>query len=161
MEEGLLILRHLKVENVNAVAGLTWGFPAISNFLGFVHALSRKLPNELEFELTGCGVVCHNREVQAYQPRGWGDYVFALTRNPLTKEAKAPSFIEEGRMHMTVSLVIPLAGDLDDVEDLEELKQLVEQLVFCQRLAGGTISSVGAVELHEPPEDYEGLKIFT
>lgn len=168
MEEGLLILRHLKVENANAIAGITWGFPAISNFLGFVHALSRKLPKELELELTGCGVICHNREVQAYQPRGWGDYVFALTRNPLAPDpkrddppnAKSPSFIEEGRMHMTVSLVIPVAGDLDDLDDQEEFKQLIERLVLSQRLAGGTIISVGAVELHEPPEDYEGMKIF-
>lgn len=160
MEEGLLILRHLKVENANTVAGLTWGFPAISNFLGFVHALSRKLPKSLEFELTGCGVVCHSSKVQAYQPRGWGDYVFGLTRNPLTKEAKSPSFVEEGRMHMTVSLVIPFVGDLDDVDEMEEFNQLVEQLVLCQRLAGGTIISAGAVELHDPPEDDEGLKIF-
>ncbi len=160
MEEGLLILRHLKVENANAIAGLTWGFPAISNFLGFVHALSRKLPQELELELTGGGVICHNREVQAYQPRGWGNYVFALTRNPLTKDAKSPSFIEEGRMHMTVSLVIPVMGDLDELDEHEEVEQLIERLVFCQRLAGGTIISVGGVELHEPPEDYEGLNIF-
>ena len=159
--DALLILRHIKVENANAIAGLTWGFPAISNFLGFAHALFRKLPHELKLELTGCGVVCHNREVQAYQPRGWGDYVFSLTRNPLTKEAKTPSFIEEGRMHMTISLVIPVAGDLDEVGDREELKQLIEKLVFCMRLAGGTILSVGDVELQEPPEDHEGLKIFT
>ncbi len=161
MEDGLLILRHIKVENANAIAGLTWGFPAITNFLGFTHALSRKLPQELKLELTGCGVVCHQREAQAYQPRGWGDYVFALTRNPLTRKEKPPSFNEEGRMRMTVSLVIPVAGDLDDVEDQEELKQLIEQLALCQRLAGGTILSIGAVELHEPPEGYEEFTIFS
>ena len=34
-ENGLLILRQLKVKNANAVAGLIWGFPAVSAFLGF------------------------------------------------------------------------------------------------------------------------------
>ena len=41
-----LLLRHLKVENANAISGLTYGFPAISHFLGFTHALSRRLEQE-------------------------------------------------------------------------------------------------------------------
>ena len=109
----LLILRKLKVENANAISGMTWGFPAISNFLGYVHALSRKVQHKHGFVFEGCGVICHAQQVQAYQPRGWGDYVFSLTRNPLTKDAKSPPFIEEGRMHLTVSLVIPCQGDVD------------------------------------------------
>lgn len=156
----LLILRNIHVENANAIAGLTWGFPAISNFLGFVHALSRKLPKEFGLALDGCGVVCHSRQVQAYQPRGWGDHVFALTRNPLTREEKSPAFIEEGRMHMTVSLLIPVVGDLSDRTDPDELKRSVELLALTQRLAGGTITGIGAVELWEAPEDYEKLQLF-
>lgn len=158
--DALLILRNIRVENANAIAGLTWGFPAISNFLGFVHAISRKLPADLELKLEGCGVICHNRQIQSYQPRGWGDHVFALTRNPLTREEKSPAFNEEGRMHMTVSLLIPVAGMLDDRCESKDLKQLIEQLALSQRLAGGTIISIGAVEMLEPPEDYEGLQLF-
>jgi len=158
--DALLILRNIRVENANAIAGLTWGFPAISNFLGFVHALSRKLPTDLKLDLDGCGVICHNRQIQSYQPRGWGDYVFALTRNPLTKKAKSPSFNEEGRMHMTVSLLIPIAGILDDRSEPKVLEPLIEQLALSQRLAGGTIISIGAVEILEPPEDFEGLQLF-
>ncbi|WP_234004635.1 type I-F CRISPR-associated protein Csy2, partial [Cronobacter sakazakii] len=30
----LILLSHLRVENANTVAGLTWGFPAITHFLG-------------------------------------------------------------------------------------------------------------------------------
>ena len=158
--DALLILRNIKVENANAIAGITWGFPAISNFLGFVHALSRKLPADFVLELEGCGVICHSQQIQAYQPRGWGDYVFALTRNPLTKEEKSPAFIEEGRMHMTVSLIIPIAGELDEQSEPGELKQVIEQLVLSQRLAGGTIIDIGAVELIEPPESYDELQLF-
>lgn len=158
--DALLILRNIRVENANAIAGLTWGFPAISNFLGFVHAISRKLPADFELKLEGCGVICHNRQIHSYQPRGWGDHVFALTRNPLTREEKSPAFNEEGRMHMTVSLLIPVTGMLGDRCESKDLKQFIEQLALSQRLAGGTIISIGAVEMLEPPEDYEGLQSF-
>lgn len=158
--DALLILRNIRVENANAVAGLTWGFPAISNYLGFVHALSRRLPADLELKLEGCGVVCHNQQIQSYQPRGWGDHVFALTRNPLTQKEISPSFNEEGRMHMMVSLLIPIMGVLDDRCELKELKLLIEKLALSQRLAGGTIISIGAVDLEEPPENYEKLQLF-
>jgi CRISPR-associated protein Csy2 len=161
MEDGLLILSHMKVENANAIAGLTWGFPAITNFLGFVHALSRKLPREMELTLTGCGVICHSHQVQAHQPKGWGDHLFGLTRNPLTSKGTPPSFAEEGRMHMEVSLLIPVEGDLDDIDDLEEVRQRIKQLVFSQRMAGGSIISIGSVHLEEPPEDEEGLVIYS
>lgn len=158
--DALLILRNIRVENANAVAGLTWGFPAISNFLGFVHAISRKLPAELGLHLEGCGVICHNQQIQSYQPRGWGDHVFALTRNPLTQKEISPSFNEEGRMHMTVSLLIPVVGVLDGRSEPKMLGQLIEQLALSQHLAGGTIITIGAVEILEPPEDYEGLQLF-
>ena len=158
--DALLILRNIRVENANAVAGLTWGFPAISNFLGFVHALSRRLPADLGLQLEGCGVICHNQQIQSYQPRGWGDHVFALTRNPLTREEKSPAFNEEGRMHMTVSLLIPVVGMLEADSDPKELEKMIEQLALSQRLAGGTIISIKSVEYREPPEDAEGLQKF-
>lgn len=159
--DALLILRNIRVENANAVAGLTWGFPAISNFLGFVHALSRRLPVDLGLHLEGCGVICHNQQIQSYQPRGsWGDHVFGLTRNPLTKDEKSPAFNEEGRMHMTVSLLVPVAGMLDADSDPKELEKMIERLALSQRLAGGTIISIKSVELREPPEDSEGLQKF-
>ncbi|PHR25926.1 MAG: type I-F CRISPR-associated protein Csy2 [Desulfotalea sp.] len=164
MEDGLLVLRHLQVENANAISGMTWGFPAISNFLGFVHAVTRQLPKEWKVELVGCGVVCHGREVQAYQPRGWGDYVFALTRNPLTKKAELPSFVEEGRMHMTVSLLIPFKGPLDVLQEsieVEDAEEYIKKMILHKRLAGGTITHVDEVKLHAFPKDSEGRKIFT
>ena len=37
----LIIIRNVQVEYANAQAGLTWGFPAITAFMGFAHALSR------------------------------------------------------------------------------------------------------------------------
>ena len=159
MTKAILVLRNITVENANAINGLTWGFPAISNFLGYTHAIERKLPKKAGLTLTGCGVICHKHSVQAYQPKGWGDYYFGLTRNPLTQKEQSPAFIEEGRMHMTVSLVIPVEGDLDAMERAD-LIQAISDIAQTQRLAGGTITSMGWVELMPIPEDDEVLKKF-
>ncbi len=99
----LLLLPHIRIENANAVAGLTWGFPAITHFLGYVHALSRRV-SEFGVSFTGCAVINHEHHIQAYS--SGRDYQFALTRNPLTKEGKTAAFNEEGRMHLTVSLLV-------------------------------------------------------
>lgn len=158
--DALLIVRNITVENANAIAGLTWGFPAVTNFLGFVHALSRKLPENFDIKLDGCGVICHGHQVQTHQPRGWGDHLFALTRNPLTREEKSPAFVEEGRMHLTVSLLIPVVGVLNDRIEMSEVQLILTRLIFAQRLAGGTIVGLGKVELVEPPENFEDLQLF-
>jgi CRISPR-associated protein Csy2 len=164
MEDGILILRHIRVENANAISGITWGFPAVTHFLGFVHALSRDLSAKLDLKLTGCGIVCHSHQIQAYQPKGWGDYVFSLTRNPLTKNEKSPSFAEEGRMHMVVSLVIPFEGDFEEFEDEvdnAEACDCIRQKIFSKRLAGGTINRVGEIRLMETPGNEQETEKFT
>lgn len=62
----LILLRRLRVENANAIAGVTWGFPAITHFLGFTHALSRKLTQSHGLRLDGCAVVCHQHQIHAH-----------------------------------------------------------------------------------------------
>ncbi|MET1254828.1 type I-F CRISPR-associated protein Csy2 [Aliikangiella maris] len=159
--EGIIVIRNIMVENANAIAGQTWGFPAISNFLGYVHALQRKLSTLTEsdfsnLKLNGCGVICHQSQVHAYQASGYSEYVFSLTRNPLTKEAKSPSFVEEGRMHMTVSLVIGI-DEFPDLSELEiqQLEQKVKSFAVTQRLAGGTITGLTSVKIKEIPDGSE------
>lgn len=40
----LLVLPRLRVQNANAISSpMTWGFPAMSAFVGMMHALERKL----------------------------------------------------------------------------------------------------------------------
>ena len=72
--KSLLLLRQVEVENANAINGLTYGFPAISHFLGFTHALSRKLDAAHGLTLGGCAVICHQHQLQAYQPDDHGDF---------------------------------------------------------------------------------------
>lgn len=146
----LIILRNMRVENANAVAGLTWGFPAVTHFLGFTHALSRQLQQSHGLTLDGCGVICHQQQVHAHSS-GW-DHHFALTRNPLTKEAKTAAFNEEARMHMTVSLLMECNGMIADGE--QGAAALATHLAdLCQRLrlAGGTIIDPGQIQVRSWP----------
>lgn len=162
----ILILRRIKVANANAIGGLTYGFPPISNFLGFTHALSLFIDNKLGLSLGGCAVVCHSHHVNAYQPSGWGDYVFSLTRNPLTKESETPAFIEEGRMHMELSLLIECDFDSEDFDfgsdsnDARKFEDFVHEKALTQRMAGGTIESIESVHFAELPEDSDKLAKF-
>lgn len=147
----LIILRKMRIENANAVAGLTWGFPAITHFLGFTHALSRQLQQSHGLSLDGCGVICHQQQIHAYSS-GW-DHHFALTRNPLTREAKVAAFNEEGRMHMTVSLLIECNGMIAGGEQgAEALATHLAALCQRFRLAGGTIIDPGTIQVSGWPE---------
>jgi len=138
-----MLLPKIQVQNANAISGLTYGFPGITNFLGFAHALSRKLPNALGVHLGGILVACHQHQVHAKQPKGWGDYVFALTRNPLTKEGKTAPIVEEGRMNMEVSLLIEVHGLISgDLETQDALLDYVQHHAPSMRLAGGQITTM-------------------
>ncbi|MBL4708353.1 MAG: hypothetical protein JKY48_07955, partial [Flavobacteriales bacterium] len=58
-----ILINRIKVQGANAISGFTWGFPAITHFLGFSHNLSRKLSAAERFNdisLSGCAVIAHN-----------------------------------------------------------------------------------------------------
>lgn len=161
-----LLLRHLKVENANAISGLTYGFPAISHFLGFTHALSRRLEQEHGLTLGGCAVIAHHTELQSQPLGNRREQVFALTRNPLTKEGKTAPFNEEGRVHLDISLLIecdfnadqlPKGGTLD--QRIDALQTWCERTVPTLRLAGGTITTLGQVQWREHYDERERRRL--
>ena len=140
-----ILIDHIKVQNANAVAGFTWGFPAITHFLGFVHNLSRKLANVEKYKdvsLSGCAVIAHEHKVHTY----WSGYEkrFTQSRNPpylhgieAGKKRKTAPVIEEGKMNMTVSLLIGCDGNIGNRAD--GLREWLKNSCLLQRLAGGTI----------------------
>jgi CRISPR-associated protein Csy2 len=148
-----LLLNHVKVQNANAIAGLTWGFPAITHFLGFSHNLNRKLQNNQIYQdivLTGCAVIAHQYHVHSYKTSN--GICFSQNKTPHYLESikkvqllKAPSVIEEGKMNMTVSLLIQLDGYLGNLQ--EGFLNWISKISLGQRLAGGTILNIGAVEV--------------
>lgn len=148
--DALVLLSHLKVENANLISGpLTWGFPAITAFLGFAHNLLRNMP-ELGCSLNGVGVVCHAFAPQASKPGGMYDYVLHLNRYPADtkkdvqkiEKGSMPSFIEDGRAHMEISLVLGLAFEeyLDEESGPEVAERIMERAAR-MRVAGGVVTA--------------------
>ncbi|MDY6863368.1 MAG: type I-F CRISPR-associated protein Csy2 [Thermodesulfobacteriota bacterium] len=164
-----ILIDHIKVQNANAVAGFTWGFPAITHFLGFVHNLSRKLANEKNLQdmiLNGCAVVAHGHKVHTYWSKKDG-YRFAQSRNPpylhgieAAKKSEAPPVIEEGKMNMTVSLLIGFDGNIGNRTD--GFRQWLKNTCLMQRLAGGTLFGIDIENISfHTPENARDVRLIT
>jgi CRISPR-associated protein Csy2 len=139
--DALLLLTRLRVQNANAISSqLTWGFPAPTTILGFVHDLQRRLNAQgLDLRFGAVGIVCHGFEPQVHT-QGYKQ-VFSLTRNPFDKDGKPPAFVERGRTHFDVSLLITVSGDRCPIEagDQRKLAAQVLRIAEGMRMAGGTI----------------------
>lgn len=99
-----LLLPGMQIQNANAMSSTcTIGFPAMTAWMGAVHALERKMTGIDGMEavrFTGVAVSCHDCQLQVY--RGPGDYRNSIigTANPLRKKNgnfERPPFIEEAR----------------------------------------------------------------
>lgn len=156
MSNAYVVFERMSVQDANCIAGFTYGFPAITHFLGFGHALSRKLALNQSLKLQGCAVICHQHQIHAYQPKGFGDFVFAQSKNPPTTRAKAkeaPPIIEEGKMSMTVSLVMACPKlNMSRTSDINALKKTLHDLAHQHRLAGGSIQKIAAIHIFNKDE---------
>ncbi|MCX7067528.1 MAG: type I-F CRISPR-associated protein Csy2 [Methylococcales bacterium] len=149
-----ILINRIKVQNANAIAGFTWGFPAITHFLGFTHNLSRKLANTDDFNdiyLSGCAVIAHEHHVHTYS--NYGEYEFTQSRNPAYQHGEesknkvnTPPVIEEGKMNMTVSLLIEYKGHIGG-NSSEDFNMWLKKSCFLQRLAGGTILDIHSIDI--------------
>ncbi|MFU8844577.1 MAG: type I-F CRISPR-associated protein Csy2 [Bacteroidales bacterium] len=145
-----LLINRIKVQGANAVSGFTWGFPAITHFLGFTHNLTLKLEKHADLSdirLSGCAVIAHQHQVHTY-----GYNQFIQSKNPAYQYGEdsknkvgSPPIIEEGKMNMTVSLLIGCDGNIGNRE--EAMKKWLFFSCNRQRLAGGTVMEIGGIEL--------------
>lgn len=139
--DGLLILPRLRVQNANAISSpLTHGFPSMTAFLGLMWALARKLEaHDLPLAFDSVGVICHDFDEQVAE----GGYVkaFRLTRNPVDKDGGSAAIVEEGRMHMEITLIFGISGGF--VEHDEHAHDAIAQTVAFElsgmRIAGGSV----------------------
>lgn len=147
--EGLLVLPRLRVQNANAISSpLTWGFPSITAFIGLMHALERKLPAESGLQIWKVGVVCHHFEAQV--TRGGFTRSFHLTRNPVDKDSSTAAIVEEGRVHLDITLVFEVSVRVDQSGEAsrQALADHVASLLAGMRIAGGSV--MPPLVLHDP-----------
>lgn len=135
----LLVLPHLRVQNANAISSpLTWGFPSMTSFIGFMQALERKLSPSLAIEFSGIGVICHSFEPQTTD--GGFTKAFRLTRNPVAKDGSTAAIVEEGRAHLEITLVLAVAGEKVLAQyDPNAIAETVGEVAASMRIAGGSI----------------------
>ena len=136
----LLVLPHLRIQNANAISSpLTHGFPSMTAFLGLMWALERKAVSVGidSIAFNSIGVVSHAWQEQVTE----AGYIksFCLNRNPVGKDGGTTAIVEEGRIHLELSLVFGLTvEDWDEDRRSSDIAQLAE-LVSEMRVAGGTI----------------------
>ncbi len=136
----LLVLPHLRVQNANAVSSpLTHGFPAVTAFMGLMCALERKARADgLDVHFEAVGVICHDHQELVSE-----GYVKALrlTRNPVDKDGGTAAIVEEGRMHLEISLVLAARSTTwrDEPEQADADASRLAELLATMRVAGGTL----------------------
>lgn len=143
-----LLIHRVRIQNANAMSSpYTMGFPAMTAWLGAVHALQRSVrQNGLEgVALIKTAVSCHSFHSHAYRGKGDAFQSIIGTANPLNKDGKRPSFIEEARCHLEVSLLVEVTGVNGDNKD--GFLDFVQQQLNRMKMAGGDILFFHHVEV--------------
>ncbi|PXW94113.1 CRISPR-associated Csy2 family protein [Sphaerotilus hippei] len=137
---GVLVIPRLRIQNANAISSpLTWGAPAMSALLGTMHSLERRLGAELGLNFNGVGVICHGHEAQTTE--GGFTRAFRLSRNPVNADGSSASIVEEGRIHLDISLVFGVVGTVlgEDDATRQRVAQTVADHLAGMRVAGGSV----------------------
>lgn len=147
--DGLLVLSHLRIQNANAISSpLTWGFPSPTAFLGFAHALERRLSQRFGVRLGGVGIVCHAFDAQTFRPNRRQHLVFTQSRNPVylkrdvgkfIAEGTPAAIVEEGRVHLDVSLVVGVSGHFEEAQQEAVFADAAYEATLGMRVAGGSV----------------------
>lgn len=138
---GVLVLPHLRIQNANAISSpLTHGFPSMTAFLGLMWALERKLlGRDLAVMFTGVGVICHDFDEQTTDD----GYVrkFRLTRNPVDRYGDTAAIVEEGRIHLDITVVLAIDGGVigADAARQQQVADAVAEVMAGMRVAGGSV----------------------
>ncbi|AJO80449.1 type I-F CRISPR-associated protein Csy2 [Pseudomonas sp. MRSN 12121] len=139
--EHLLIIPRLRVQNANALSSpLTHGFPSMTAFLGLMWALERKTSAAgLDLQFNAIGVVVHRHQEQITAD-GFIN-TLRLTRNPINRDGSTAAIVEEGRIHLEISLVLAVQSEaLNTAPGTgDELARQVRDLLLQMRIAGGSV----------------------
>ncbi len=156
MTDKMLLIPHIRIQNANALSSpFTIGFPAMTAWLGAMHALQRKLNDKrIPIRFDGVGVVSHQFDLQTYKGPGDFEYSIIGTANPLDKNGERPSFIEEARCHIDASLVVKY-DRIDKHQEAEVLDNIAHLLYSQLKVAGGDILGFGDPQLYR---DFNMLK---
>ena len=136
--EHMLVLPHMAIHNFNAInSSHTCGI-SITAFIGAMHALERKARAAgWDWQFRCIGIVVHEHSLQATE--GGFTRSLHLTRNPLAKDGSTAAIVEEGRIHLTVTLTFGIYSEsMSGAGDADKASQ-VRQWLAGMRLGGGSV----------------------
>jgi CRISPR-associated protein Csy2 len=151
-QAAILVLPRIRVQNANAISSpLTWGFPSITAFTGLMTALGRRLGPDAGLRFESVGVVCHDFEAQVTQ----SGYTrsFSLTRNPVLQDGSTAAIVEEGRVHLDITLVFKVrtSAALLNETARADCATLAAELLAGMRIAGGSVMPPLPGSTRKPP----------
>jgi len=168
---GVLIFPRLRIQNANAISSpMTHGFPSMTAFLGLMWALERKLAERFPLVFDSIGVICHRHEEQVSE--GGYTKTFKLTRNPIDKDGSTAAIVEEGRIHLEVTLIIGVSEtEIGSVAQASrelraEWARAIADVLAGMRVAGGSVLPSSQSRWAQPaleviPEDQvDAAKLF-
>lgn len=158
MSRFYLLFDRVDIEQANAISGpLNYGFPAIGGFVGAIHHLARRLNTEtFPLSLGGVLIACHRCTPQIFRAGRYSDATFIQSRNPLRRNGETAAIVEEGKVALTVSLVVEITGARDTVLDHDEmLCRQLKELLMQQRIAGGSVRKIKDVHLYQQQQTGE------
>ena len=152
-----LLFDHVHIAGANAISSpITYGFPAITGFVGAMHALSRKFSQDEGVTLDGVLIANHECKVHHFRPHDAADYTFVQSRNPVKKNGVPAAIIEEGKADLLVSLVVEVNLSRQTYRRmnnaLPDFEGLFQRLLMQQRIAGGSVSTIRSTQLFRPSE---------
>lgn len=151
---GYLLLNKLDVRKANSLSGhFAYGFPSITAFKGFTHALTRALHQSDKPELNGLSlrgvmVACHDHEIygikDTYNNIRFSQFSFPASTmsqvGALVRDKRLPSITEQAYVDMVVSLVIEVVSEDSITPAIQEgLERFIFDFTRKGRVAGGVV----------------------
>ncbi len=100
-----------------------------------------------DVRLGGVLLACHDCQPQMYRPNSYNNYTFNQTRNPIKKDGKTASIIEEGKCRLVMTFVVEVLGtDTLTNEQQDYAMQKTKQWLQQQRMAGGSVRGLARFE---------------
>lgn len=146
-----LLIENVQVENANAYNHIVVGMPAVTGFLGAVHALERKLN---DISLGGVGIIVH--EYQLHHVKD-DDRNVHLTI-PTPSQIKSHGFklnehvVNQAYMDLTISLLVEII-DVAEETNIKKICSSVKRKLNTMRIAGGIVVSADNVKVID--DDYK------
>lgn len=148
MMRGLLLIKDIEIQNANSLSSpYTVGFPAMTAWLGFVHALQRHLQKiELaEIKFKAIGVVCNAIRMKTFSEKY--ENRLTMSKNPPStridkklitgEKAGSKAFIPGVTCDLKISLLIE--HKVIQKNEADALCEAVKAILPTMRIAGGDI----------------------